>query len=51
MGGLAETARELAYRLCTIGERKGWADEAQAYNGLVVNRPDLRKQAEEFTLR
>ena len=51
MGGLAETARELAYRLYTICERKGWADEAQAYNGLVVNWPDIRKLAEEFRLR
>jgi hypothetical protein len=31
-------------------ERKGWAEEALAYNGLVVNWPDIRKQAEEFTL-
>jgi putative DNA methylase len=51
LGGLGETARELAYRLYTICERKGWAEEAQAYNGLVVNWPDIRKQAEEFTLQ
>lgn len=51
LGGLAETARELAYRLYTICERKGWAEEAQAYNGLAVNWPDIRKQAEEFTLQ
>ncbi len=51
LGGLAETARELAYRLYTICERKGWAEEAQAYNGLVVNWPDIRKHAEEFTLQ
>jgi putative DNA methylase len=50
MGGLAETARELAYRLYTVCERKGWAEEAQAYNGLVVSWPDIRKQAEEFAL-
>jgi len=50
LGGLGETARELAYRLYTICERKGWAEEAQAYNGLVVSWPDIRKQAEEFTL-
>jgi putative DNA methylase len=51
LGGLGETARELAYRLYTICERKGWAEEAQAYNGLVVNWPDIRKHAEEFTLQ
>jgi len=51
LGGLAETARELAYRLYTMCERKGWAEEAQAYNGLVVSWPDIRRQSEEFTLR
>src|SRR5207248_847997 len=34
-GGLAEAARELAYRLFAICERKGWAQEALAYNALV----------------
>jgi putative DNA methylase len=51
LGVLGETARELAYRLYTICERKGWAEEAQAYNGLVVNWPDIRRHAEEFTLQ
>ncbi len=30
-------ARELAYRLFTISEKKGWAQEAQAYNSLVLS--------------
>jgi putative DNA methylase len=34
-GSTAESARDLAYRLYTICERKGWASEALAYNSLV----------------
>jgi putative DNA methylase len=34
-GGLAETAKDLAYRLYTICDRKGWSQEALAYNMLV----------------
>jgi putative DNA methylase len=41
VGGLGETARELAYRLYVISDRKGWAKEALAYNGLVVAWPTL----------
>jgi putative DNA methylase len=45
LGGIAETARELAYRLYAICERKKWADEALAYNGLVIAWPELTKLA------
>lgn len=48
VGGLAETARELAYRLYTLCERKGWAEEAGYYNALVVAWPAIRGR--EFTL-
>jgi putative DNA methylase len=48
LGGLAETARELAYRLYTLCERKGWAEEAGYYNALVIAWPAIRSQ--EFTL-
>jgi putative DNA methylase len=41
VGGLAEPARELAYRLFTTCEKQGWTDEALAYNGLVVAWPEL----------
>lgn len=51
LGGVAETARELAYRLYLLCERKGWAEEAGVYNGLVVNWPEIRARAEQFTLR
>ena len=45
LGGMAETARDLAYRLYNICERKKWADEALAYNGLVIAWPELTKLA------
>ena len=32
-----EVARDLAYRLYTVCERKGWSQEAQAYNSLVTS--------------
>lgn len=37
LGSRADVARELAYRLFTICEKKGWAQEAQAYNSLVLS--------------
>ena len=45
LGGMAETARDLAYRLYNICERKKWADEALAYNGLVIAWPELTRLA------
>ena len=45
LGGIAETARDLAYRLYAICERKKWAEEALAYNGLVIVWPELTKLA------
>jgi putative DNA methylase len=48
VGGMAETARELAYRLYLLCERKGWAEEAGFYNALVIAWPAIRSQ--EFTL-
>jgi putative DNA methylase len=47
VGGLAETARELAYRLYNICERKRWAKEALSYNGLVVAWPAILRIAVE----
>lgn len=43
LGPMAEQARELAYRRYTICERRGWAAEARAYNGLVIAWPELEK--------
>jgi putative DNA methylase len=48
IGGLAETARELAYRLYTLCERKGWAEEAGFYNSLVVAWPAISNVPELF---
>ena len=41
----AESAKDLAYRLYTIAERRGWAEEAYAYNALVVAWPDIQSRA------
>jgi putative DNA methylase len=48
IGGLAETSRELAYRLYTLCERKGWAEEAGYYNSLVVAWPAISQVPELF---
>jgi len=45
LGGVAETARDLAYRLYNICDRKKWADEARPYNSLVLAWPELTKLA------
>ena len=47
VGGEGEIARDLAYRLYTTCERKGWAQEALAYNALVVAWPEITRQAAE----
>lgn len=43
--GRSEVARELAYRLYTICERKGWAKEALSYNSLVQSWPEISSLA------
>ena len=43
----AETARELAYRLYSVCERKKRAAEALAYNGLVQSWPEITRLARE----
>jgi putative DNA methylase len=47
LGSKAEIARELAYRLYTLCERKKRANEALAYNGLVQSWPELIRLAQE----
>lgn len=47
LGSRADPARELAYRLYTICERKKWAQEALAYNSLVQSWPEIKRLAEE----
>ena len=45
LGEIAGVARDLAYRLYSTCERKKWAQEALAYNSLVVAWPELTKLA------
>lgn len=47
-GSNAEHAKDLAYRLYTIAERKGWAQEAYAYNALVIAWPEIQSKAAEI---
>jgi putative DNA methylase len=47
LGGKAETARELCYRLYTLCERKKRAAEALSYNGLVQSWPEITRLARE----
>jgi putative DNA methylase len=47
-GTNAERAKDLAYRLYTIAERKKWAQEAYAYNALVVAWPEIQSRAAEL---
>ena len=47
LGGTAEAARELAYRLYTICERKKRASEALAYNALVQSWPEILRLSKE----
>ena len=48
MGSNAERAKDLAYRLYTVAERKGWAQEAYAYNALVIAWPEIQSRAAEL---
>jgi putative DNA methylase len=47
LGAKAEVARELAYRLYTLCERKKRATEALSYNGLVQSWPEIARLARE----
>lgn len=46
-----EAARALAYRLYTIAERRGWAEEALAYNTLVVSWTVIQDKAAKLASR
>ena len=44
-----ESVRQLAYRLYTLCERQGWAEDARAYNeltpvGPALNQPPVKRQ-------
>jgi putative DNA methylase len=48
IGSQGEVARELAYRLHNISERKRWSQEAQGYNALVLGWPEIARLAREM---
>ena len=48
LGSSAERAKDLAYRLYTIAEKKKWAQEGYAYNALVVAWPEIQTRAAEL---
>lgn len=50
MPSRAEPMRALAYRLYTLCERKGWADDARAYNELVTAWSGIEQAAGEAGL-
>jgi len=45
VGGLAEAARDLAYRLYAICERRSWAEDALGFNALVASWPEIARKA------
>ncbi|HND21784.1 MAG TPA: hypothetical protein PLB18_20620, partial [Acidobacteriota bacterium] len=49
LGPVGEQARALAYRLYSSCERRGWAEEAGAYNSLVIAWPELEQLATRIT--
>jgi len=51
LGGRADVARELCYRLYTLCERKKRAAEALSYNALVQSWPEIARLAHERTRR
>ncbi|MBI4332979.1 MAG: DUF1156 domain-containing protein [Chloroflexi bacterium] len=48
LGSKAETARELAYRLYTLCDRKRRARDARSYNGLVQSWPEIARLAQSY---
>lgn len=50
LGVVIEHAKDLAYRLYTICERKGWAQEGYAYNALVVAWPEIQSRAAQLRM-
>ena len=45
LGGIGEVARDLAYRLYAICERRGWAEDALGFNALVTSWPEIARLA------
>lgn len=47
LGSAGETARDLAYRLFNLCEKKKLSQEAQGYNALVLAWPEIARLAQE----
>jgi putative DNA methylase len=47
MPAKAEPVRQLAYRLYTLCERKGWAEDARAYNELITSWSSIETASHE----
>lgn len=45
LGGIGEVARDLAYRLYAVCERRGWAEDALGFNALVTSWPEIARRA------
>ena len=45
LGGIGEVARDLAYRLYAICERRGWSEDALGFNALVTSWPEIARLA------
>ncbi len=45
-----EAVRQLAYRLYTLCERKGWAEDARAYNELITSWTGIESMAGVFSI-
>jgi len=43
-----EQAKALAYRLFIIAERKGWTQDAYAYNSLIIGWPEVQSKVAEL---
>lgn len=46
IGGLSEPVKELSYRLYSICEKKGWAEDALAYNSLISSWQSVADKAQ-----
>lgn len=45
LGGIADVARDLAYRPYAVAERANRAQEARSYNALVQSWPEISRLA------
>jgi len=51
LGAFGEAARDLAYRLYSICEKKGWAQEARSYNTLISSWGEIVRLSQTGTFK